>query len=328
MVLTFSRWLRVNLALFSGLIAAICVFSLFGNPTLSLSEVFGDSPSLMRDVFFHARLPRVLLAAFVGAGLSVSGVAFQSLLRNPLADPYILGVSGGAALGGVIALSFGFAFHGVSLAAFIAALGSLFLIYSIAQVDGRLPAHTLLLTGVIFNSFAFSLILLVHSLANMGQLHQIFFLLMGSLEAQELSVVLWVGVFVLIGILVLGMNATKMNLISLGEEAASQLGLDIRRYRTLIFFAASLMVGATVAIAGLIGFVGLFVPHLMRLLLGADHRLLVPASAMGGAIFLIASDFLARTLFMHASLQTQLPVGVITALVGGPFFVYLMKRRA
>lgn len=323
--LTLSRWLLVNSILLLTLLLSVAVFSFLGNPPILPAQLLsGDA--MMHDLFFEARLPRVLLALCVGASLSSSGVVFQSLLRNPLADPYILGVSGGAALGGVLSLALGLPFALVSVVAFGFSVGTLFFLYSVARVEGRIPSHSLLLTGVIFNSFAFALILLINSLTNMGQVHQILYLLMGSLEAQDFSTILWLFLFTAVGLGIVLFHAGKMNVVSLGEEQASQLGLDVDRLRKILFFSASLMVGASVAIAGLIGFVGLFVPHLVRLSLGPDHRLLLPASALGGGIFLILADFLARSLFSGDQFQTQIPVGVITAFVGAPFFVYLMKR--
>ena len=323
-MLDLARWLKINFFLFCLLIFAVLLFSFLGNPVILPSTLFRDP--LAHDLFFGARLPRVLLALCVGASLSSSGVVFQSLLRNSLADPYILGVSGGAALGGVISLALGLPYPMMSVIAFLFALGTLFLVYFMAQVGGRLPAQSLLLTGIVFNSFAFALILLINSLTNMGEIHQILYLLMGSLEAQELGVVAWLLVFTGIGFAITLAYASKMNVVSLGEESASQLGLNVDVLRKILFFAASLMVGASVALAGLIGFVGLFVPHILRLMIGSDHRLLLPASALGGGIFLIVCDFLAKTAFSGHVFQTQIPVGVITALIGGPFFVFLLKK--
>src|SRR5262249_18909510 len=254
------------------------------------------------------------------------GVAFQSLLRNPMADPYILGVSGGAALGSVVAVSLGLAFHYVSGIAFAASLLSLLLIYWIAQTKGRLPVYTLLLTGVIFNAFSFALIIVINSLVNFEQADRIWYLMVGSLDAENYGKIALVGAFVLAGFLLLFFHAGKMNLMAMGDATAKYLGLDVERFRRYIFFAASLMIGATVSLSGLIGFVGLFIPHMVRLRLGSDPRLLLPASALFGAAFLVLADLLARTLLVGASYQTQLPVGVITALIGGPFFVYLVKK--
>lgn len=324
--LTFQKWFLVNLLLFLGLVFSIFVFSFAGRPFLFPTILLNPEDPYF-DILTKVRLPRVILAACVGANLSSSGLAFQALLRNPLADPYILGVSGGAALGGVVMLVMGLPFQIVLGGSFLAGMASLFLIYWIARVDGRLPVHTLLLTGVIFNAFAFALVLLINSLVSLGQAHQILYLLMGSLEAHQPEMIFWMALVSMLGFIFLLANASRMNVVALGEESATQLGLDVEAYRRVLFFAASLMVGASVAVAGLIGFVGLFVPHILRLVLGSDHRLLIPASALGGGIFLILCDFLARTLFVGNDFLTQLPVGVITALIGGPFFVYLLKKR-
>jgi len=325
MPLTIQKWLKINGFLF-GILFLVFIFCLFvGSPVLSPHALF-ENNNVVHDIFFHARLPRVLLSIFVGMALSSSGVAFQSLLRNPLADPYLLGVSGGAALGGAIAMAFSFPVPLIFVTSFIAALLTLFLIYSLAQVEGRLPVHALLLTGVVFNAFAFALILLINSLVTLGEAHQMIYLLMGSLESSSLKEVLWMGFFTLLGFSILCWQSPRMNVVGLGDEPAQQLGVAVDRERTILFFASSIMVGASVALAGLIGFVGLFVPHMIRLLFGSDHRLVLPASAIGGAIFLMLCDFVARTLFAGAQFQTQLPVGVITALIGGPFFVYLMKK--
>lgn len=316
----------MNLLLLLGLGVIVSIFSFLGNPLVSPLSLFsGDNP-IAGDLYFHARLPRTLLAVFVGAALSSSGVAFQSLLRNPLADPYILGVSGGAALGGVLALALNLPFSLISVLAFGFALGSLFLIYFVAKVEGRLPAHSLLLTGVIFNAFAFALILLINSLVTLGEAHQILFLLMGSLEARPMAEVFWVGLFTFLGLAILVFQSSRMNVISLGDETAAQLGVTPATHRKIIFFAASVMVGASVAVAGLIGFVGLVVPHVCRMIFGPDHRVLMPLSALGGGLFLVLCDFLARTLVSGAGFQTQLPIGVVTALIGAPFFVWLMKK--
>ncbi|MCE9624843.1 MAG: iron ABC transporter permease [Deltaproteobacteria bacterium] len=210
--------------------------------------------------------------------------------------------------------------------AFVSSLASLLLIYWIASTKGRLPVYTLLLTGVIFNAFSFALIMFINSLVSFEQAHRIWYLMIGSLEAESYRKVAVVGAFVLSGFVLLFLHAGKMNLMALGDENAQYLGLDVEKFRRHIFFAASLMIGATVSLSGLIGFVGLFVPHMVRLRLGSDHRLLLPASALFGAGFLVLADLLARTVLSGATYQTQLPVGVITALIGGPFFVYLVKK--
>lgn len=325
-ILTPTRWFKVIGVLFFFLLGGVCLASFFGTPIISPLAIFKNSDAMLSDLFWNARLPRIFLCVLTGLSLASSGVAFQSLLRNPLADPYILGVSGGAALGGVIGMSLHVGFHMGSIFAFLFAIASLFLIFRLSLVDGRLPATSLLLTGVMFNAFSFALILLINSIVSMGEAHQILYLLMGSLEAHSWAELRWVAFLILGGFFILLLQASHMNIVSLGEETATQLGLPVEKHRKIIFFAASAMVGVTVALTGLIGFVGLFVPHLMRLILGNDYRLLLPASALGGALFLVLCDFVSRFLFSLEAFQTQLPIGVITALIGGPFFVYLMKK--
>lgn len=321
-LLTAKRTLAINAGLLA-LLVIVCLLAL--NIGAEHASLFSNN-SLAHTIIFSTRLPRILLATLVGMALASSGTAFQSLLRNPLADPYILGVSGGAALGSVVGVGLHLPFALVSMVAFITAFFSMLVIYWIASTKGRLPAHTLLLTGVIFNAFAFALIMLVHSLVTMEQAHEILFLLMGSLELYSFKTIVVVAIFVLIGFTLLIFLSPKMNLMAAGDETAFCLGINIERFRRIIFFSASIMIGAVVSVSGLIGFVGIFIPHILRLVFGPDHRLLIPASGLAGAAFLVAADTLARTVLATGSYQTQIPVGVITALIGGPFFVYVLKR--
>lgn len=324
--LNLGRFLKILFGLVVLLVLVTALALAWGSSPLDWNAVLHQRHSADYDIFFYSRLPRVLLGILVGFALSSGGVAFQSLLRNPLADPYILGVSGGAALGSVIAVSLGLHFTYVSSLAFVASLATLLLIYWVAQTKGRLPVPTLLLTGVIFNAFSFALIMFINSMVSFEQAHRIWYLMVGSLETESYSKILIVAFFIFAGFILLFLNASKMNLMALGEENAQYLGLNVERFRKVIFFSASLMIGATVSVSGLIGFVGLFIPHMVRLRLGSDHRLLLPAAALFGASFLVLADLAARTVVAGAEYQTQLPVGVITALVGGPFFVYLVKR--
>jgi iron complex transport system permease protein len=328
MDLTYKRWITLNVWGIAMSMVATGVFLFCGEPFISPSVLWDPEARLEREILLMVRLPRALLGLVVGAGLSTSGAAFQALLRNSLADPYILGVSSGAALGGVLAYSLQLPYEWAPVAAFLAGLGTLFLIFFLSNRGGFLPVHSLLLTGVVFNSFSFAVILLLNALAPMGEAHQIFFLLLGSLEAQSLSSVVWVAVPVIVGVVALVLLSPAMNLVSLGEETAQQLGLNVARMRKIIFFAASLIVGACVASAGLIGFVGLFVPHMARLRFGPDHRVLLPVAAWGGGAFLVLCDWLSKELLTQAGMGSQLPVGVITALIGGPYFFYLMRRSA
>jgi len=278
------------------------------------------------DIVLHVRLPRVLLGALVGASLAVAGVLFQALLRNPLADPYVLGVSGGAALGGIAVMSlgsaFGLGYAAVPPAAFAGAIATTALLYAISGVEGRVSTTGLLLTGVVFNAFASAAIVFLASIAGMTEGTSIFLWLIGSLSAGRLEVAGPVALFLVLGLAAAMPLARGLNVSALGEESAQQLGIDIDRQRRIVLVAASLMVGAAVSVAGLIGFVGLIIPHLLRLLIGPDHRVLIPAAALGGAGFLIVCDAIARTLLDGR----ELPVGAITALAGGPLFLWLLRR--
>jgi iron complex transport system permease protein len=279
------------------------------------------------DIVLRVRLPRVLLAMGVGASLAVAGALFQALLRNPLADPFVLGVSGGAALGGTLVLSLGaglgLGYAAVAPAAFAGAVLATLLLYAVAGTRGRLSATNLLLTGVVFNAFASAAIIFLASLAGLTETTTIFLWLIGSLEGARPEVAGWVALFLMLGLAAALPLARGLNLLALGDEAAQQLGIDVERQKKLVLFATSLMVGAAVSAAGLIGFVGLIIPHLLRLLLGPDHRLLIPAAALAGAAFLVLCDTLARSLLGGG----DLPVGAITALAGGPLFLWLLGRH-
>src|SRR2546425_723870 len=333
--LTKRKWLLVNCGIWLGLTGPIIACTAVGTVPVSLAHAWNvpslDNPDYV--ILVRTRLPRVLLATVVGGALGIAGAALQALLHNPLACPHILGVSGGASLCGIVALVVaGTAATGlpeflhisfVSLAAFLGATGTTVLIYRTALNHGRLQPYALLLTGVVFNAFCGALIMLVNSLTDFYQSHGVLFWLMGSLAAQDYTVVCAIGFYVLLGAGWLIGQSRRLNLLSLGEEGAAQLGVDVETLRRRTFLATSLLVGAIVSVSGMIGFVGLIVPHLLRLLCGADHRLLLPASVLGGAIFLVWADTLARTVVS----PTELPVGVVTAMCGGPFFLYLLKKE-
>ena len=288
--------------------------------------VGGEDAGAAADIIWRVRLPRVWLAALVGASLSVSGVIFQALLRNPLADPFILGVSGGAALGGILVLSLGgllgLGYAAVPPGAFAGAIVATLLLYVVAGVGGRVSATNLLLTGVVFNSFASAAIVFLASVAGLADGARIFIWLIGNLSVGRLDVSIWVAVFLAVGFGCALLLSRSLNLLALGDEAAQQLGVAVERHKKVLLLSTSLMVGAAVSVSGLIGFVGLIIPHLLRLVLGPDHRLLVPAAALGGAAFLVLCDALARTLLGGR----ELPVGAITAIVGGPLFLVLLRR--
>ena len=298
---------------------------LVGGVAISPTELFAGAGS-SRTILLQLRLPRVLLSGLVGGALAVSGAALQPMLRNPLASPDIIGVSGGAALAAVLSLAIlGGAGAGstmVPLVAFGGAALSTALVYRLSLVHGRLEPVTQVLVGVIFNTFAASLILLVSAVVDLSRSHSIVFWLMGGIAIYPPSVLVLVAVLVAAGGLVLVRAAPALNLMSLGDEPAEHLGVDLAAVRRRVFGASALLVGAVVSLTGVITFVGLIVPHVLRRLLGGDNRLLVPASFFGGAAFLVFCDALAR----FAIAPAELPVGAITALTGGPFFIYLLRR--
>lgn len=287
----------------------------------------GSAEQATPEIVLQIRLPRAVLGLLVGAGLGTAGALLQALLQNPLADPFVLGISGGAALGGVAALALGAGLGAaglwVPLLAFAGALGATGLLYAIAGGAGRAPAHTLLLTGVIFNAFASSLIVFLTTAVDLSRVAGMFLWLIGSIRLVDSWMIGGVATLLAGGLAVGLYDAYALNLLSQGDETASQLGVDVERVRRRVLLATALMIGAAVAVSGLIGFVGLIVPHLVRLVAGPDHRTLVPASALLGAAFVVAADTLARTLLA----PTELPVGAFTSLIGGPVFLFLLRRE-
>ena len=328
--LTRRRFVTVTVTLGVALLASVVCASLVGSVHVDLARALhaGLPANTDRVILFHTRLPRVLLAAVVGGALAVAGAALQGLLRNPLAEPHLIGVSGGAALGAVVAaiLAGRTAFSEASIlpmGAAVGALVSMAVIYRLGMVHGRLQPYVLLLAGVVYNAFAGALIMCVNALADFYQAQGILYWLMGNLSTQSYRLVAIIAVYTAAACTWLLLQTRQLNLLALGDEGAAQLGVEVERVRRSTFVASSFLVGAVVSVSGMVGFVGLIVPHVLRLVLGADHRLLLPASLLAGAIFLIWADTLART----ALGVVEIPVGVITALCGGPFFVYLLKRE-
>ena len=317
------------------LLIALTVISLIalatGPASIGLAEVVdllirGEGEPASRDIVLGVRLPRVVLGLLVGAALATAGAVFQALLRNPLADPYVLGVSGGAALAGIAVLALGGLFavptRMVPIAAFAGGLIATALLYWVSGGPGRSGPTGLLLTGVVFNAFASAGIVFLASIAGFFDGSRIFLWLIGHLSAVEIDAAGIVALSVGIGLMVACVLSRSLNLLALGDEAAAQLGVPVDLHRRLLLLSTSLMVGAAVAVSGLIGFVGLIVPHTLRLLIGSDHRLLIPATAFTGAGFLVLSDTVARTMLDGR----ELPVGAVTALVGGPLFIFLLRR--
>ncbi|EGK08892.1 FecCD family ABC transporter permease [Kroppenstedtia eburnea] len=277
-------------------------------------------------IIWQIRLPRVILAAVVGMALAGAGVVFQGLLRNPLADPYILGVSSGAALGAAIAIftGAGAAWLGgwtVPVWAFLLAAVALFLVLGLA---GRgLNRSTLILSGVVIQAFFGAMLTFLIGISSAEELQRIQFWIMGSVAAREWHHIYVVLPFLIPGLTLIWLMARQLNLFSLGERSAAHLGVPVRRIRMVLLLSATLMTAAAVAVSGTIGFVGLIIPHIMRRIVGPDHRVLIPAAVLAGGLFLVGADTVARTVME----PRELPIGVVTALVGAPFFAWQLKRR-
>lgn len=329
--MTSPRLGRATIPAAAFLLLAVGLAVCFGTETVSFVRAATVPGSLDRAIVFEARLPRVLLAAVAGGGLAAVGVAFQAVLGNPLAEPYVLGVSGGAALGATVAIVAGFtgaSLFGASIvpaAALLGGLGATALVYSVAHAAGAMTRTSMLLAGVVVNAIAGAAITLVKTLVAASQAQELLFWLMGFLDVPSRTQLGLVSLYVAVGAAILLRDAGRLNLLALGDEGASHLGVDVRALERRTFLACSLMVGAIVSVTGLIGFVGLVVPHALRRLFGPDARTLLPASLLAGGGVLVLCDLGSRATFRW--LHTEPPVGAVTALVGGPMFLLLLRRR-
>ena len=332
--MTLQRRFIRTLAGFGALTAITMLLApLVGPTSISLRRVFDFSipfaDNVDGQIFFVARLPRTLAGACVGALFASAGVVFQGLLRNPLATPFTLGVSTGAALGAVLAITFNVSvsFLGISavpVAAFAGSLMAVGIVYALAQARHRgLSTTVLLLAGVTMNAFFSAMILFVQYFASFADTYRTLRWLMGDLDIASYQPILAAVPTMAVAFGVFAWLARPLNLLSLGADSAESRGLDVARAQRAAFFSASLATGAAVSIGGPIGFVGIIIPHLVRLLVGPDHRLVLPASALFGAAFLVGCDLVARTILA----PVELPVGIITALIGGPFFLWLLIRK-
>ena len=276
-----------------------------------------------RPIFF-LRLARVTLALVAGCGLSAAGIALQAVLRNPLAEPYLLGTSSGAGLGAVIALLAGISGLPLPVAAFLGALVSIALVYRLARQGSTVPLQSLILSGVIVSIALSAIMLFLISVSANESMHSEIWWLWGSLNIYDMRLLLVVAVLVAAGTAALYVFSRELNAISLGEEEAMHLGIETERLKKIVFVLTSLVTAAIVCVCGTIGFVGLIIPHAMRMLVGPDHRTLIPVSCVAGGIFLIFCDLVARTLFA----PMEIPIGVITAVIGAPLFIILLKSRS
>jgi iron complex transport system permease protein len=316
------------------LLALMLVCALVGPQSVSLKAALGGAqnggtPSPDYEILVRVRIPRVLLAAMVGAALASAGVIFQALLRNPLADPYILGVSSGAGLGAILAVISGLSwtFWGrspIAVFAFVGALATVWLVWGIGRITGRYQVTGLLLAGVVVNAFFSAMIMFLVSIAKGQQLYATIFWLMGNMTEEDFFVLWAGGGSILAGIVALFFLGPQLNVISVGHQDARSIGIPVERIELAAFAISAFITAVAVSLSGLIGFVGLIVPHAVRLLFGPDHRQLLPLSALAGAMFLVVADTVARVVVAPA----QLPVGVVTAMIGGPFFLFLLIRHS
>ncbi|HKO05910.1 MAG TPA: iron ABC transporter permease [Candidatus Acidoferrales bacterium] len=330
------RRLLLTCALLAGVLLLVVFFSLkFGTRSISLYDLtsllfhsaMGQSDQVSGDfrlIILEIRWPRILLAMIVGASLSVAGASFQALLRNPLADPYVLGVSSGAALGSILSLIWAAQLPGATpVGAFAGAVAAAGVVYFLGRRGGELDSYALLLGGIITASFLSALIMFLMTTISGHELRGMAFWLMGDLSTPSPVNPGWLFLVLVIAVGAIYTTAADLNLLLGGEQEAMHLGVDVVRVKLVVYLGASLLTGLAVSVSGAIGYVGLIVPHLVRLLFGSDYRLLIPATALGGAIAVVLADTLARTLVA----PTQLPVGAMTALVGAPVFIYLLRRR-
>jgi iron complex transport system permease protein len=303
---------------------------LMGTAEVSFSKILAlvsgtlnpDDPT--RLIILRIRLPRIILAGLAGFSLALGGVVFQALLRNPLADPFILGVASGSAFGAIIGIVLGFTFSiGIPLMSFAGALLTVYLVLALGTRKMGMESSTILLTGVILNAFFTAVIMFFISIVADSRLHTMLFWLYGDLSQSRYAPLIFLTPALIVTSVILFSFAKELNLITTGEEIALQLGVDVEKAKKTCLVLVSLVIGLVVSFSGLIGFVGLIVPHLARMAFGSDHRLLIPVASLGGATFLIAADTLARLLIS----PSELPVGVITAFMGAPFFLYLLRVK-
>lgn len=333
---TLRRTAVICLILLAVLLMAIVVSAIIGAERLpfasSLCALFtggGSSCGLTSEqsaILFEIRLPRILLAASVGASLATAGAGYQSLLRNPLAEPYLLGISNGAAVGTMVSLVFFGAGESTEwlrpVMAFAGAIASTLVVYRLARGRTGATPEKLILAGVIVTTFLSSAIVFITTLMDATRIRSFTFWLLGDLSGASTSLLTIALVAAIVGAAVLTLHARPLNLLMLGERDAFDLGVEVGRVRLIVFLAASLLVGASVASSGSVGYVGLVIPHLVRLSVGSDNRTVIPSAAVAGALFVIVADTVARTVIA----PRELPVGAITALIGAPLFIFLLRR--
>lgn len=338
-----SRYKVIIISLCILLVLSIGIFATIGSANISIVDTFkiiGSKVPKLRDyidisnisksaisIIWSIRLPRVLLGVLVGASLSMAGAAFQGMFKNPMADPYIIGVSSGAALGASIAIILKLSFNifnisAISIAAFVGALIAVFLVYNIARIKNQVPVTTLLLSGVAIGQF-FTAIMSFLMVVYNKDMAKIIYWTMGTLSGKGWDPIKGLTLPVVISMILINFFARDLNIMLTGEESAKSLGVDVEKTKVYILVLGTFMTSLVVSVSGIIGFVGLIIPHIVRLLIGPDHRVLLPASALLGGIFMIFADTIARMVIS----PIEIPVGIITALFGGPFFIYLLRKK-
>lgn len=309
-------------------------FSLFiGSSYISPAKIIGflfkqnEISNSTKIILLEIRLPRIILSLIVGSGLAVAGAVFQGLIRNPMVDPYIIGISAGAGTGVMLALFLGleiifFNLSSLPVFAFLGALLTVFLVYQLAKVGNKLPVLTFLLAGVAV-SFILNALMSFLMVLRTENLQQLIYWLMGSLAGGNWNDIQMILPYFFLALIVIFYYLKDLNILLLGEESAGHLGLEVERIKIILLTAASLLTAAVVSVSGSIGFIGLVIPHIARMIIGPDHRKLIPLAAVLGGVFLLAADTIARTLMA----PLELPVGIITALAGGPYFIYLLRKK-
>lgn len=325
--LTLTKYLAVLVSLFFVTIIVTVISLLSGSTDISVQQllnvIFGKSiDSNFSKIILEIRLPRIMLAIAAGGGLSVAGAVFQAMLMNPLAEPYILGISSGGTFGAILSFLLGFSFIGTQIFSFAGAIAVIFIVFMVGKRFGEIEPNVLLLTGVMIGAFFSAAILLMMTMLS-DSLRSAFLWLIGNLSSADAASSYYVLVISIIVSILLSINSYKYNVLSLGAENAKHLGVNTNVLKNVTYILASILVGAIVSVSGIIGFVGLLVPHICRMIFGIDNRLVVPASFFIGAIYLLISDTFARIIVSPA----ELPVGAITAIIGAPIFIYLLRRR-
>lgn len=341
--LSIGSYKLVIILLFLTLVLSIGIFATIGSANISIVDTFkiigskipflkkyvdiSNISSSSMSIIWSIRLPRVLLGVLVGASLSMAGAAFQGMFKNPMADPYVIGVSSGAALGATISIILKWSFNilnisAISIAAFIGALVAVFLVYNIARIKNQVPVTTLLLSGVAIGQFFTAIMSFLMVIYN-KDMAKIIYWTMGTLAGKGWDPIKGLTIPILISMILINFFARDLNIMLTGEESAKSLGVDVEKTKVYILIIGTFMTSLVVSVSGIIGFVGLIIPHIVRLLIGPDHRILLPASALLGGIFMIFTDTIARMIIT----PIEIPVGIITALFGGPFFLYLLKKK-